>query len=448
VNPSPIYDFDEFYRSFAPNMRVWGYNGYVTGKDRLMFQPWWFATHRYGGFTWFSTFGGVIRKHGLSTPWNLIDIPSGALTVDAEQLKQSLEESELLTGMGKLFLEYEWSKRAIAIYYSHESMLTSFCLGKENRNGIIDPDGPMHDFYFSRHQLRYQLEEMLFQYDFVAPEQVTRGKLEEYKVLFMPRIIALADDEINALKNFLAKGGRIIADILPGAYDELGIRRQQNPLDGLKNIHLTGSNFSDKDPRQCADMHALLSESGLSKILHSSISPSLAGREAMHFCKGQMNVFVILHNPVRGAAESDAQIITLPEKGHLYDLREGRYLGHTDKCQILLTEKFPAAVFGCYPYEVTGLQVDSPRSLKAGADLCLELAVQSSEGSPGPHLMHLALTDPAGNSRFHLKRNLVAENGKANLRMRMAFNDSKGQWQLLVKDVMTGMTATRKFSVE
>ena len=79
---SPINNFDEFYRSFRPDMRVWGFIGYFYTRGMTAFAPWWFALNRYGGFTWYA-----------ATPWgyNLVDTPTGALTVWGKDLKEVLE---------------------------------------------------------------------------------------------------------------------------------------------------------------------------------------------------------------------------------------------------------------------------------------------------------------------------------------------------------------------
>ena len=50
----PVNCNDEVYRSFRPDVRVWGWTGYFFTKERETFMPWWFAAHRFGGFSWFS----------------------------------------------------------------------------------------------------------------------------------------------------------------------------------------------------------------------------------------------------------------------------------------------------------------------------------------------------------------------------------------------------------
>ncbi len=449
VNPSPIYDFDEFYRSFAPDMRVWGYIGYVNSPARLMFQPVWFAAHRYGGLTWFSAHGGQVRGGGLKTPWNLLDIPGNGLTLDAADLKNGLDSMHLLTGLGKLCLEYPWAPRDTAIYYSQESMLTSFCLGKETKNGEISSEGgPLHDYYFSRHRLRYELESMLYQYDFVAPEQVTGGHLKKFKALFMPSIVSLSDTEVESLKKFLSGGGIIIADFQPGSYDELGMKRNRPPLEGLKGLHVLGQTFNDKDIEQGRRISALLADAGAKPVLTSDISGILPGREAIHFQKGGMNVFFLLRNPALAANGKMIQTIQFPVKGHLYDLLKGKYLGETSPTEVVLDDAAPAAVFGIYPYRIDALLVNVPDKVQGGKDLIARIQVKVQGARPETHIFHLELIPPDGGGSLLLKRNLAAENGTLEFHFRTAYNDPNGKWTLRVKDVMSGLITEKTFLLE
>jgi|GEM_PF-1330427 len=448
-NASPIYDFDEFYRSFAPDMRVWGYLGYVNSPARLMFQPIWFAAHRYGGFTWFAVHCGLVRNGGLTTPWNLLDIPGNGFTLDAADLKKGLDSMHLMTGLGKLLLDYPWAPRETAVYYSQESMLTSFCLSKETLNGEISREGgPLHNYYYSRHNLRYLLENLFYQYDFIAPEQVTSGNLKDFKVLFMPGIVSLSDAEVASLRKFLSAGGSIIADFQPGTYDELGMKRSLPPFQGNARVHVLGSRFSNTDPALSGRVAALLAAAGVKPVMTAPGSDLLTGREAFHFQKGGNHIFILLRNPVTAKAGKMTQNLQFPVKGHLYNLLNGQYLGAVSGAETVLDDSAPAAVFGIYPYRIDSLLVDVPSSVRAGTELAARIQIKAGEGKPGAHIFHVELVPPDNRKSFLLNRNLSAENGSVDFRFRMAYNDPKGKWTLRIRDVLSGMVSEKIFQVE
>jgi hypothetical protein len=441
---NPLYNFGELYRSFRPDMRVWGFIGYYGGKARKDYVPWWFALHRFGGFTWFAEISGSVSGRWL----NLLDPVTLELNIDAKQLMDSLKDSALTEGMGKVFFEYDWKKRDVAILYSQSSLLVSWCRGKEIRNSELLKGTPYADYHYTRDCLRYMLENLLYQYDFVAPEQISKGALDSYKVLILPHVCALSDSRAKIIKDFIKKGGVVIADIMPGKYDELGAPREESPFMALKGsgkLVLFNKNFDDKNPQQSKRMFELLQKAGASPIMATENVWETPGREAMHFVNGKMNVYAVSRHPLL-SSDKKTQKFTFPTKGHLYDVRAGKYLGETNQ----VTCAVPSAgtkVYGHYPYKVTGIAVDVPAKVKAGKDLNADISIKASSGAVGHHVFHIAVISPAGKARWFMKRNVGAPDGKYKLSFRMAQNDAKGKWTLSVKDIMSGTVVKKYFEL-
>ena len=434
---APINNFDEFYRSFRPDMRLWGYTGYFFDRAKAFFQPWWFALHRFGGFTWFGAYDGLGSTGGY---YNLLDY-TGAFTQDAANLSESLKKSRLQDGLGKLFLAYEWHKNDIAVYYSHDSVTLAFLQGKEIRNREIQPESPLSKVFYSRQRITYALEELLYQYDFVAPEQIVGGKLNERKVLFMPGVSAMSDAEVKAVKDFIAGGGLVIADFMPGTHDELGVKRQAPPFTASE-VTVLEAMFNNKDIAQKQRILDALNKAGSKPLISVADAAKVFGREAMHFVHGNMHVFAVLRDQTK-SKDSQTQTFTFPVKGHLYDLRAQKYLGFGNQ----VTAAVPlggAAVWGVYPYQVRSIQIQAPDSIQGCRDFSAALKVIPSEGTPGRHILHAELIPPQGEARFFLKRNLTADNGKAEFRIRIAENDPDGVWTFRVTDAMTGVSAEKK----
>ncbi len=434
---APINNFDEFFRSFRPDMRLWGYTGYFFNRAKTFFQPWWFALHRYGGFTWYGTYTGISSGGGS---YNLLDF-TGAYTKDAVNLEESLKKSNLLNGLGKLFLSYEWSKNDIAVYYSHYSFLLAFLLGKETRNRELIPDSPLWKLFYSRQRITYALEELLYQYDFVASEQICGGNLNNRKVLFMPGIHAMSDAEVKAVKAFIADGGLVIADFLPGEYDELGKKRENSSF-ANGEIMLLGTMFDNKDAAQKQTILDALNNAGCPPLVSVEDAAKTSGREAMHFVCGNMHIFAILRDQTK-SDDSLAQTFTFPVNGHIYDLRARKYLGTGNNVRATVASG-DAAVWGVYPYKVNSLQIQAPETMQSLQDLAAFLQINVSDGKPERHVIHAELVPPQGEPRFFMKRNLIAENGKAEFRIRIADNDPDGVWTLKATDVLTGVSAEAK----
>ena len=436
---SPISDFDEFYRSFHPDIRMWGYTGYFFDRAKAFFQPWWFALHRYGGFTWYGTYAV------LGGGYNLLDF-TGAYTRDAANLEEGLKKSGLLNGLGKVFFEYRWAKNDTAIYYSHDSLILAFIRGTELRDREIDPGTPLHKLMYSRMNAHHLLEDLLYQYEFLAPEQILHGQLKDRKVLLMPCVCAMSDAEVKAVKDFMACGGCVIADFLPGEFDELGNKRETPPFTADEMVVL-GTIFNDKDVDQKKKILSSLLRAGSNPLICVENAPDIPGREAMHFISGDMHIFAVLRNQTR-SKDALTQTFTFPVSGHIYDLRTGKYLGEGNQ----VMEAVPngdACVWGVYPYKVKTLRIQSPDTMQNCRDFVAELQIElEGAAAAGKHVIHAELIPPQGEARFFLQRNLTAENGKAEFRIRIAENDPAGEWTFRAVDVLTGVSAEKKIIKE
>ncbi|MFA6931628.1 MAG: hypothetical protein WCT05_14985, partial [Lentisphaeria bacterium] len=354
---------------------------------------------------------------------------------------KSLADSRLADGLGKLFLEYKWKKRDIAVYYSFDSMYTAFLIGPETRSFQMLKDSALSNYYKGRQNLQYLLEGLLYQYDFVSYDQVSKGILKDYKTLIMPSVLSMSDAEVKAVNEFIKSGGTVIADLEPAGYDELACKRPATPLE---QVTVLGSVFDDKDSAMCNAIAMQLAQAALKPIV--TVDAPLPGREAMHFVDDDMHLFAVLRDPY--IADDDAtQTITLPVKGHLYDLRKRAYLGVTDT----VTTQIPhnqAVVFGVYPYQVKALRIKMPPKVQAGTDLKAALEIVPSAGKAGKHVFHIEVRNPKGKANILMRRNKIAENGKMDFAFRIAHNDVAGTWTLRVTDILSGIVTEQPFTVK
>ncbi|MBQ3099130.1 MAG: hypothetical protein IJC66_13335, partial [Kiritimatiellae bacterium] len=376
--------------------------------------------------------------------FRIFEQPSLAYTQDAADLKSALKSSRLMDGLGKLFLSAQWAKRDIAIYYSHESLLVATLLGKETSSFEILDKGPLHDYMYSRQGAQYIVEDLLYQFDFVSPEQVSAGVLDGRKVLIMPRIKALSDVEVAALRRFVRAGGRIVADEMPGEYDELGNRRKELPF-AADEVYVTGANFDDLDNAQRARMLDVLIKSKARPVLSCKEIVPKTGREAMRFVAGTADVFVLLRMPGRSkGVEKD--VFELPVKGYVYDSVAGRYLGRSNQIEIEWDEG-GAAVYSVLKSKPSSLRVEGvPETVKRGDELKLSIVLDAAGVAPDT-VFNVRFVSPSGECRFHMQRNVDAPKGMAKVVFPMAYNDAVGKWTVVVTEAMTGMSAEHRFDV-
>ena len=60
----------------------------------------------------------------------------------------------------------------------------------------------------------------------------------------------------------------------------------------------------------------------------------------------------------RRSDDTTEQEFIFPTQGHLYDIRQGRYMGQTNQVRCAIPNA-GTIVFGQYPYQVTGIDVES-----------------------------------------------------------------------------------------
>jgi hypothetical protein len=144
--------------------------------------------------------------------------------------------------VGPMMAGAEWMHDGVAIYYSHSSIQLGWIMDAEahgktwtNRNG--------DERLGSSHQVRKAWENMLrdagIQYNFISyADVIQKGIPAEFKVLILPACLCLSDVEARRIEAFCRAGGTVIADYMPGLWDQHGKgRRDGGALDGMLGVH-------------------------------------------------------------------------------------------------------------------------------------------------------------------------------------------------------------------
>ena len=133
---------------------------------------------------------------------------------------------EAANKIGPLLAQAEWIHDGVAIYYSHASIQLGWILdaaahGKTwvNRNG----DERLGASHMVRHAWENMLRDSGLQYNFLSYANVIQhGVPDEYRVLVLPACLCLSDAEARRIEEFCRRGGTVIADYMPGLWDQHG----------------------------------------------------------------------------------------------------------------------------------------------------------------------------------------------------------------------------------
>ena len=171
-------------------------------------QVWYFLAHgNRGHIAWVEDwFDGVTPK-----PWHKVVAPTYR---DAGQK------------IGPLMAGAEWVHDGVAVYYSQPSIQLGWVLDAEahgsswpNRNN----DHKLASASHVRHAWENMLRDAGLQYTYLSyVDVIQKGVPAEYKVLILPACLALSDAEARQIRAFCERGGTVVADYLPGVWDQHG----------------------------------------------------------------------------------------------------------------------------------------------------------------------------------------------------------------------------------
>jgi hypothetical protein len=132
----------------------------------------------------------------------------------------------------------------IGLYYSQPSIAASWLMditphGRTWVNRSSSMNNENASDLLNRVAWTKLLEDSGLQYNFVsyrAVEQQGAAALKDYRVLILPRTLSLSDAETQAIRAWVEQGGTLIADYLPGVFDEHGKGRARGALDDVFGV--------------------------------------------------------------------------------------------------------------------------------------------------------------------------------------------------------------------
>jgi hypothetical protein len=196
-------------RSFNPHSAVPAVTSlFHTSADDDIWQMWYYLAHGNRGHigwveNWFD--GQTLR------PWH------------AQAAPHLLEAGKKI---GPLMRGAEWQHDGVALLYSHPSIQLGWVLDAEAHGRTWTNREGDHRLGAS-HMVRKAWENMLrdsgLQYDFLSYVDVIRnGVPSAYHTLILPACLCLSEAEASAITAFCRAGGTVIADYLPGVWDQHG----------------------------------------------------------------------------------------------------------------------------------------------------------------------------------------------------------------------------------
>ncbi|MEJ5349163.1 MAG: alpha-amylase family protein [Desulfosoma sp.] len=227
----------------------------IHGADELL-RSWWNEPRKLRMHTFFSTgnlkldswFLWRTLVHGnqavVAWPKGWFHVEDSQIAPYVRQLKDLFMEIQGPVSEPFVSPNSRFEPDPIGIYYSHPSVQVGWAMDAEThgkswplRKGSIDNEN--QTLGVLRKVWCKTLEDLGYQYDFVSYMDVLDGRInlsERFKVIVLPRVMSLSEKEAKELRQFVERGGVLIADALCGVLDEHGKGRFRGLLDDLFGI--------------------------------------------------------------------------------------------------------------------------------------------------------------------------------------------------------------------
>jgi hypothetical protein len=388
--------------------------------------------------------------------------------------------TEIRSGVGALLINSERQTDPIAIHYSQASLRTEWMLEQQpkgkawaKRSASSEEDS---SFRWLRESYCRLIEDLGRQYKFVDSEQIERGELlrSGYRVLILPRSTALSAAEAGAMREFVAKGGALIADGRPGLYDRHGRLLSKAHLSDLiagpltapitarasgqgKTIYVNldlvnyyQDRLLGKEQNAHWQMGRVLGDSLAAPeiVLSDQSGHPVVGVEIHVFRNGGVRLVGLQSNPelsAPGPSQSlwnkrferpQTVVLTLPGERFVYDVRTARALGKLRRLTVQL-DPYEPTILSVSMAAIPPPVVSSPSRLRLGETGKVALTV-SGPSRAAVHVFHVDVVDPSGTIVPHYSGNLLAPDGRAATVLPLALNDTPGRWEIRVRDLLSG----------
>ncbi len=189
--------------------------------------------------------------NGSSTEWQYLSGGSAAIygAFNQRGLWVKKYEQEIRDGMGKLLITSELQRDPVALLYEENTQFTDYrpwgLISLVAGDDAMDQQTYVRLAESSRRSLDAALKDAQVRPRWVSEKMVQTGALQDIRLLFLSANFCLSAETAKAIDQWVQAGGTVVADLLPGAYDEKGKWRGQGPLDwvfgferkGLKVVH-------------------------------------------------------------------------------------------------------------------------------------------------------------------------------------------------------------------
>ena len=399
------------------------------------------------------------------------------------------------SGVGDLLYHADKSTSQAAILHSQKSLIANFL--KSVKGSYADKEMSYAKVF----------EDLGIAYRFIAHEELSDELLKEFKVLVLPEASALSDKDIEIIRNFARKGGKIIADYEIATHTEWCNSRPQAALNDLFGIKTTRQVYRKVNKHNLDGITIRNAVTGVKlttgkalgyaetkrgkaplaisteNTLYLNFDPLYTHNREKAF-RDLINNFIklepaakfesksaVMHNiyingrtqhigllaemKFPNAANADRKTcekyavrgtLNLAAKGYVYDSTCGKYLGYGNKFDLTLVPGH-GTLLSVLPYKAESLKITAPATVKAGDTAAISCNIITNDKKAENHVFLMQAFRPDGTESLEYRAVRHAKNGKFTFRFPTALNE-QGTWIFKLKDTATGIISSCKIQVK
>lgn len=173
--------------------------------------------------------------------------------------------------------------------------------------------------------------------------------------------------------------------------------------------------------------------------------------QVAYFEEGQNKYIGILRdNPTAKVNDPETRKarIVFPYKSHLYDVRNKKYYGYTDRIE---KDFSPAEIklYALLPYPIENPSLELNEAVfKPGDVLNYKIELKASKEKTGTHIVRLKVYNPSGELVSYYTKNLLLEDGRYAGQIFLSLNEAGGNWKIVAEEIVSGKKTQREFQVK
>jgi glycosyl hydrolase family 42 (putative beta-galactosidase) len=233
-------------RRDMPFLKTSGLGGGIKARAAML----WTYVYQSGGHA-----GTIIWQSNAMVDCDKDDLP---LNDGAKELGAAF--AKLRGGIPRLIQLTEEKSSPVAVHYSHASINADFITAVPARwQSVAAAEAERFPAAQSRQAWWKLMEDRGLRPLFVSDKQIEAGDLIKrgFKVLVLPRSIAISDAEAEGIREFVKSGGTLVADSFVGRMDQHCREREVGVLDEFLGIkRLEGKSYHSSSQRASLDFDA------------------------------------------------------------------------------------------------------------------------------------------------------------------------------------------------